>query len=292
MSVECPVCGRDDFTEKRYMRTHRTRVHGDNPNPYQDRETLHRLYVQEGLTTREVADKLDCHEVTVWQWLKRHDIETLDWTAPENERYPELEDEKNLREMYWDEGMSQPQIADEVGCGERTVARWLERHGIETRPAPRDQTPDELLDRGTLEKLYCGARQTSTEIGEQLDVHPHTVTDWLHRHGIPVRELSEYAGEGHWNYKGGRFPYGPGFNKTKKEKVRERDDRECQDCGLSEDEHVERYDEKLHVHHIQKAREVESPEERNAMENLISLCQSCHLGKWEAMSPLRPQSAD
>jgi len=93
---------------------------------------------------------------------------------------------------------------------------------------------------------------------------------------------AEYLSEG------GRFPYGPGFSEVKKEAVRERDGRECVDCGLSEQAHLEEAGHRLHVHHLKKAREIDDPEERNGMENLVSLCQSCHLGKWEQMYPLQP----
>jgi ribosomal protein L31 len=85
--------------------------------------------------------------------------------------------------------------------------------------------------------------------------------------------------------------YGPGFSETKKSEVRERDGHECQDCGMSQEAHIDAHDEKLHVHHIRPAREFDNPEERNAKENLITLCRGCHLGKWEQLAPLRPDTA-
>lgn len=95
--------------------------------------------------------------------------------------------------------------------------------------------------------------------------------------------------EDHPMYAGGAFPYGPGFTDAKKEKVRERDGRECQHCGRGEAEHLEKYRCKHHVHHIRKARNMDDPDERNAMSNLITLCHGkCH-ATWEKMSPLRPQ---
>lgn len=98
------------------------------------------------------------------------------------------------------------------------------------------------------------------------------------------------CGVDHPNWNGGTFPYGPGWNDAKKEQIRERDGRECQSCGRSEEEHIELYDKKHTVHHIQKARNFDDPEQRNHPDNLITLCETgeCH-HKWEMMAPLRPQ---
>lgn len=106
-------------------------------------------------------------------------------------------------------------------------------------------------------------------------------------------ESENWVGENHpGTWKGGAAPYGPGWNQEKKETVRERDGYKCQDCGMEQDEHLERHGEKLHVHHIQKARSFDDPAERNDESNLITLCRSCHLGKWEQMPGLRPMKAD
>lgn len=82
--------------------------------------------------------------------------------------------------------------------------------------------------------------------------------------------------------------YGLGWNESKRESVRERDGRACQGCGRSEDTNLDEFGVKLHVHHITPARDFDNPRERNAMENLISLCSVCH-PQWERMSPLRPE---
>jgi len=97
------------------------------------------------------------------------------------------------------------------------------------------------------------------------------------------------SGENHPRYSGGHFPYGPGFNENKKQQVRRRDQYRCQDCGMTQPEHLTEQDEALHVHHVTPAREFDDPQERNAMENLITLCCHCHLGKWENIPGLCPQ---
>ena len=75
--------------------------------------------------------------------------------------------------------------------------------------------------------------------------------------------------ENNFNWKDGKSfePYPLGWNKTFKEQIRYRDEYKCQICGKPEVECKR----KLHVHHI----------DYNKMnlkeDNLISLCQSCHM---------------
>jgi len=104
--------------------------------------------------------------------------------------------------------------------------------------------------------------------------------------------LGEYisrtnSGSNAWQWSGGQFPYGKGWNERKKRRVRIRDQARCQNCGMTEPECLKEFGRVLDVHHIQPARSFESPGPRNAMENLTTLCRSCHRTA-ESMAPLMP----
>jgi 5-methylcytosine-specific restriction endonuclease McrA len=101
----------------------------------------------------------------------------------------------------------------------------------------------------------------------------------------------DITGSDHPGWAGGEFPYGEGWTEAKRERVREIYCRKCQGCGLGEAEYQRETGNKLSVHHIIPARRFDDPEKRNAERNLIPLCQSCHISKWEGI-PLRPQLAD
>lgn len=97
-----------------------------------------------------------------------------------------------------------------------------------------------------------------------------------------------YSAEGNPNYNGGPTVYAPGFTKEYRSEIRERDEFECQDCGLSQEQHLKKRGRRLHVHHIQKAKTFDSDDERMHDEgNLITLCKTCH-DEWEKISPLKP----
>ena len=87
--------------------------------------------------------------------------------------------------------------------------------------------------------------------------------------------------EDHPRYKGDdkltRPPeYGPGWNRAKRSRVRERDGHECVSCGIGAEEHIDKYGRRLNVHHESPARGATNPAVYNAMRNLTTLCVSCH----------------
>lgn len=42
--------------------------------PWRDESLLHELYRKQDLSTNEIADKLGCHQATVWKWMDRFEI--------------------------------------------------------------------------------------------------------------------------------------------------------------------------------------------------------------------------
>ncbi|MGB8213037.1 MAG: DEAD/DEAH box helicase [Anaerolineales bacterium] len=102
---------------------------------------------------------------------------------------------------------------------------------------------------------------------EPLDLPPsefQTTGYWL---AISEGTVDRLRASGAWN--SDPNDYGPGWNLLR-EAVRRRDGYRCQVCGLPEKER--QHD----VHHKQPFRGFASAAEANRMENLITLCPSCH----------------
>jgi hypothetical protein len=69
----------------------------------------------------------------------------------------------------------------------------------------------------------------------------------------------------------GREPYSIEFTEQLKESIRKRDNYECQNCGMTEEEHLIVWGQVLHVHHIDYNK-------KNCEENnLITTCHQCNL---------------
>jgi len=93
----------------------------------------------------------------------------------------------------------------------------------------------------------------------------------------------DLSGDGNPNWSGGyKEYYGPSWPEQR-QRARQRDDHTCQACGTHELE----LETALSVHHIRPFRLFDSHEEANALDNLVSLCRSCH-ARWEGI-PLRPE---
>lgn len=70
--------------------------------------------------------------------------------------------------------------------------------------------------------------------------------------------------------------YGPDWNEVTN-RIRDRDNHTCQNCGLPENEHEAEYDMPLHVHHIISRSAFQYDyETANHESNLVALCVSCH----------------
>ena len=204
---------------------------------------------------------------------------------------PKYRDEEWLREQYVERERTTTDIADELGCSASTVQLWLKKHGIGTRQGGWQCPDGRLKDADWLREQYVERERTIYDIADGLGCHANTVQRWLKRHGIETRNKG-LTGPENPNWNGGSQPYGPGWTASKRREVRERDDHTCQNptCSVTQDEHKAEYDQKLHVHHLIKARDIDDPEERNAPENLITLCRDCHR-EWERLSEagIRPQ---
>lgn len=263
---------------------------------HRDESYLRKKYLEEGLTTYEIAEECGCVDATVLKWLKKHGIETRKATAiPENTAPDErLTNSEWLREQYVEEYRSSVEIADECECTPNSVLYWLDRHGIEKRSSGSKAADPRLTDASWLREQYIEKELLCKEIAEECDVGTSNVSAWLKKHGIET-EYRSPVGEDHPHWNGGHYPYGAGWTEAKRRSVRERDGYACQDaaCSVSQSEHREQYGEKLHVHHLRKARDVDDPLERNAKENLITLCRDCHR-RWEKIADagLVPQVAD
>jgi len=267
-------------------------VESDTPAEpkYRDKEWLREQYVERELSQAEIADMCECSSrKPIRDRLEKYDINTRPPGGRSNVD-DRLKSEQWLEKKYCDEKMSMRDIGRVCGHSDHAVYKWLNRHGIDTRD--NHKVADERLkDESWLRKRYVGEGESTYDIADELGVNSCTVLKWIKRAGIKTRPHAP-TGPANQSWNGGPQPYGPGWTPSKRRTVRERDGHTCQDpaCSVTQDNHLDRYDEKLHVHHLIKARDLDDPEERNAAENLITLCRDCHQ-RWERMAEtgLRPQ---
>lgn len=242
-----------------------------------DESWLREMYQEREFTPAEISEKVDCDPETVRRWVERHEIEKRDLgSAQRLSTDDRLLNCDWLRRKYIDEDWTTTKIAEECDVSRPTVIRWLEKHDIK-QPFGNIAVDNNLRDAEWIQQQYIEEEKTTEEIAEACGVSTTTVYAYMDRHGVERRD-SGLAGEKHPNWKGGQSRYGKGWNESKRESVRERDNHTCQHpgCEISSSEHKERYSVDLHVHHITKARDFEDPEQRNSTDNLVSLCIEHH----------------
>lgn len=299
----CPLCDQQFQRIGEYYNHFKS---DDHQPPWRDEDTLRQLYRVERLKTHEIADRFGCAHSTISKWLDRHDIETYspgrgdsDYPSIVSNTPQKLTDGSWLKKQYIDNQRSQRDIASELDCSHNAVSNWLDNHDIPKRGREelhvlnkqrqrRHRTRDELQDESWLRHHYIEKDLSTVEIAEELGVSHYTVYKWLNLHDIEIGTEWDISGEEHWSYRHGERATGKGWNKNKKEAVRERDGYRCASpsCSITQEKHRELWGEALHVHHLQKVRDVDDPAKRNAKENLITLCRQCH-SRWERMSDAR-----
>ncbi|QSW99791.1 HNH endonuclease [Haloterrigena alkaliphila] len=69
--------------------------------------------------------------------------------------------------------------------------------------------------------------------------------------------------------------YGPDWGEARFEAL-QRDGFCCQKCGMTQKEHRAEYETGLHVHHIEPYRKFDDDEKAHKLDNLVTVCESCH----------------
>lgn len=138
---------------------------------------------------------------------------------------------------------------------------------VESAEGLLPENPQEKEPRVFVECRYCG--QKKSVLPSQEDNKERGFYCNLNCYG---RWLSEnIIGSNHHQWEGGPIDYGQSWWSIRRA-ARERDNYECQICGQSKDELGRNPD----VHHLTPVRKFDNVEEAHTMDNVVTLCRSCH----------------
>lgn len=155
-SYECPECG-DAFTTERGRDSHIDQVHG---RPWQDANRLRKLYVEQKLSSMDLAERFGVSDATIRNNLQANDIPIRSTQESHRAKAPdELRDGDTLRRLYTDDNLTVSEIADRVDVSFSTVIEWMNRHGIK-RSYEWPTGEDHWSWNGGTESVYYGANWT------------------------------------------------------------------------------------------------------------------------------------
>jgi len=171
-----------------------------------------------------------------------------------------------------------PEEVRDLGATARMIYLYLDREGLQAKTdIMSDLSVGSATARRSLKELVaCG----------MVAERPHP-DDKRKRRYVLREDLNDPNGvvqETRWSSSHSAH-YSSREWEKKANEVRERDGHVCQNpkCGMTKYKHRKKYGQNLEVHHLRKAREFDDPEERDAKENLITLCIDCHQ-RWEQIA--------
>ena len=130
--------------------------------------------------------------------------------------------------------------------------------------------PENPQQKGPRKTIFCRS------CGSELEARPSEVQNKTRGFFCGQECYGEWlsdniVGPDHHQWEGGPIDYGQSWWSVRRA-ARERDDYKCQHCGRDKLELGRNPD----VHHLTPVREFEQPENAHTLDNVITLCRSCH----------------
>ena len=152
---------------------------------------------------------------------------------------------------------------------------------VESAKGLLPDNPQKKEPRNTVECGHCGEKKQVLPSEEEDNkrgffCNMNCYGQWLSENVV---------GSDHHQWKGGPINYGQSWWRIRRA-ARRRDDYECQACGRNKDDLGRNPD----VHHLTPVREFDSVEQAHTMDNVVTLCRSCHRGVEEGEMALSDDS--
>jgi len=214
-------------------------------HPNITKELLEKLYSTDLLSGRNIAKQLNVNFKTVYRYLKFYKISI-----------------KYNRNM---QGKNNPFFGKNHS---RQVIKESRERNIGKMYYTETLTKDVLID------LYEKQEIKAENIAKQFNVDIKTIWRYLRKYNIHVKRTGNYfKGDKNPAWIDGRsyLPYSSEFSDILKLKIRTRDNFECQNCGITEEENLIIKGRNLDVHHIDYIKE------HCDEHNLITLCRQCNI---------------
>lgn len=263
---------------------------------YHEKGWLEEKYHEEGWSQTEIAEFCGVTQSTIYKWMKKFDIKTRDASECHIGRHngawveSPVKDYQWMYEQYVKKKKSLRNLAKEGGVALRTVARWMDKHGIERRQGSEAIIEDRS---GKNHPNYEGAKICPICGGEMSYGSEKCQQCHFEKVMADPEKNSNYKGISSFT------ELLRGYSKREwRPKVLERDNHECVECG--EDDNT------LYAHHIvpfsvlrdqivmDHINQIDLTDEDgqtklykkakkdtriNDIENGVTLCEDCHKGE-------------
>lgn len=206
---------------------------------YQDKDWLKKKYLDEKFSTYDIARLYHIDNHTITRWMKKYNIPSrctaeanISWNEKRIKKY---KNKDYLYQKYVIEKLSILKIAKLCKASFGTILNWMKKFNIK--------------------------RRTLSEADKGNPSHRKGKNGIYSKETLNKMSLVK-MGNANSSWKGGLSfkPYSSGFNKHTKERIRKRDNYQCQLCGKGEN------GKSFPIHHVDYNKENNDPN------NLINLC--------------------
>jgi hypothetical protein len=91
-----------------------------------------------------------------------------------------------LEKIYLEDGMTQAEIAAQIGCDPSTIGRQMRAYGIPVRP-PTEAGGKIDIPKSVLQKMYRDDGMTQEEIAAHFGCTDNVISQRMQEYGIPAR---------------------------------------------------------------------------------------------------------
>lgn len=245
---------------------------------YRNKSHLKELYIDRGLTQKEMSEKMGASDSTISQWMQRYGIETG------NNKWSKIE-KSEIQEIY-DKTKTFSEMADRTGYNTHQIRNAAIKHGLHNPDSIDDctYTDNELLEQ--IENVKSEHGYVSKRLFESIDdtatvsaVRDH-FGSWLD--GIkassvePTTAQITRGGSNDGNNEEREYENPRGSHtlyRRKRKEALKRDNYTCQVCNKtakSSDVEI------LHTHHVKPVNAFDDPNDSHTVDNLITLCKTHH----------------
>lgn len=149
-------------------------------HPWRDPEALREFYWQRGCSLHDLADKWGTNPETVLRWMRRYDIDRRNQSRQEKAYY----DKDVLTELYWGEGLSQSEIAEQFGISQGTISSAMLELEIPTQEFRQAGWEKRRVNRTFFYTDKSGYENASARVGDKTkDVRVHRLVA-VAEHGV------------------------------------------------------------------------------------------------------------
>lgn len=276
-----------------------------------DENELKRLYLEEQLSTRDIASKLGVGQTTIRRKMAKYNIPARSDIESKQVK-PYLEKQKALSDRYKIEYTKTYKKVCEF-CGNPFTVVGSSQRNKKYCSKECENNSRKTLERdnnGLLRNTFvCKGCGRTFDNPSKYRIIRYYCDDCLHTHrsisqikrvevkcgycGKPMKIIPSrykdnevnycsvscmakdytrrFSGENSPSWKGGKKHY-TGFWQRQRDKARRRDLFKCRVCGITE----KSLGKELSVHHIRKYRLFSNKERANSINNLVCLCPTCH----------------